>query len=538
MSTALTNAADGGSPERGLEVVRDPSVITAIRDVNQSEVADFLHSKGVPNLTVRENGAVVGQIPFELIDTTEVPLRELHVNHIKGLIDESAERFGGDGQDQPLETGMIPGVDLLKIADGFHRSKAQQRRGMTEVFAGVLRSSWDDLYNSRIPNALNSFDHKAIRFARVVIWMNEIWELTGFPEHMTLEQAALLAGMGGSGAGLKVTPDVREASNEWIGSHSNAWNLAPMTIHSHVKIASDVDPELISVTQERQRGDEITGPNQEMIKVLSEQIPKNYELQQMVVDAAVDHQLDPRRVRALCEHIKNAKTNGQAAEVIATIDWDELEPANKSKGTARLSRYSDPRTAGERVLEQSIAEIQSALERAEAIAASGEPLTPEQRRKVEEVDAKIRPFQGLLLRYVLAVDKILDLPDAPEPAQKAAKKAVAPVKKAVAKRGRGKVTAADKYAQAKAARENGGEVRVGQPRTRDDHEHQVGKNEFETGLLAFLNGASDVRPVIDSLQTARSAERLIRTNEKGFPMADRVEDMQADAAGYRKLFPR
>lgn len=515
-------------------MVRDPSVITAIRDVNQSEVADFLHSKGVPDLIVRDNGAVVGQIPFELIDTTEVPLRESHVNHIKGLIDESAERFGGDGQDQPLETGMIPGVDLLKIADGFHRSKAQQRRGMTEVFAGVLRSSWDDLYNSRIPNALNSFDHKAIRFARVVIWMNEIWELTGFPEHMTLEQAALLAGMGGSGAGLKITPDVREASNEWIGSHSNAWNLAPMTIHSHVKIASDVDPELISVTQERQRGDEITGPNQEMIKVLSEQIPKNYELQQMVVDAAVDHQLDPRRVRALCEHIKNAKTNGQAAEVIATIDWDELEPANKAKGTARISRYSDPRTAGERVLEQTTLEIQSALERAEAIAASGEPLTPEQRRKVEEVDAKIRPLQGLLLRYVLAVDKILDLPDAPAPKAEPVKKAAA--KKAPAARGRGKVTAADAYAKAKEARQNGNGAHVGQPRTRDDHEHRIGKNEFENQLLAFLNGTSDERPVIDSLQTARSAERLIRTNEKGFPMADRVEDIRVDAADYRKLF--
>lgn len=530
MSTVASNLPDGGSPERGgLEVVRDPSVITAIRDVNQSAVADFLYARGVEILGMKDDGSVLAPTPFEVIDNTEVPVRERHVRHLMKLLDRRAAKFGGEGQEQPVQLALIPGVDKLKISDGFHRSKAQQRRGEAGVFAGTLLSDWDELYDSRILNT-DAEQHQHIRFARVLIWMNEIWELTGYPEHMSLEQATLLVGLEGKGNRVSSDPEVVEAAKGWVTNKSEIWNLSPMTIHGYLRVRGAVDPELLEITRTKEDG-ELEGPTQDIVKVLAEKIPNNYELQQMVVDAAIDHNLGTAYVRTVCEQVQYCANNGEAGEVIAGIDWDTLSPTNKTRGTARISRYTDPRTSGEKVLDSSLEEIERAIERAKAIAESGEPLTPQQRQNVEKLDKRIRAIQGAALKYTLVIDEILDLPDAPEPTK------AEPAKQAAGRR-RGRVTAADKYAKAKAAREKEDGVHLAQPKTRDAHETFVSRSVFESELLAYLNGTAEDCPFIDTRQTVRSAERLISAHQNGFPMADRVEEVREAIADHKKISGR
>ncbi|MCA9332766.1 ParB N-terminal domain-containing protein [Candidatus Saccharibacteria bacterium] len=509
---------------------------TDVIDESQASLIDFLNLNGVEVVGLREGGLVDCYVPVELIDNEEVPVKEHYVESLAAQMDREAEKKGGAGQLTPVVLGLIEGESLLKIVDGFHRSAAQKRRGQSQIYSTVMHSDWDDLYDTRIFTAK---DHAQVRFSRVVIWMKEIWELSPFSEHMTLEQAVLLQRFDSSGARLTADTEVVEGAKEWVSRKETQWDIAALTIRDYIKISETVDPALVEATREKRSSHELAAPTQDIIKVFSQEIPNNYELQNIVLDAAKARNLKTALVRAVCDVVSGCESNAEAARKIQEIEWDKLEPKTKKQQSARIFNSNDPRLVGGRTLEGSHTEITKTIERINKIIESGEPLSAEQAAKLQELQAKIEIIKVSLGRLATRVSDLQDL--APESDTQKDELQI-PAKKTATTSPSSDSRATKPIA--KSSRSLGTDLPRSRVDTRPGRSSSGGRSmrsssdhfeEFEKELKAYLNGRSPDGPIISTRSEARRAKRIIE--EGNFKNKKRLEEVRGDIDEARSARP-
>ncbi|MBI4034658.1 ParB N-terminal domain-containing protein [Candidatus Saccharibacteria bacterium] len=353
------------------EAVRLYQPETATGD--EQELLEFLEANGCRITYVHEKGGLVEcYVPTELIDHEDVAVTDDYASSLAAQMQDLAKSEEGSGQQTPIGLALIPGQHLLKISDGFHRDAALKINGEPEVYATVKMTTWDGLYDQRI---YDSKKHPNLRFSRVVQWMREIWNITGLGNYgMSLEQAILIYRFDTDGSKLGFTPEQVGLAKEWVGQKEAKWDITAMTIHSHLKIAEHVDPKLVQATRVKARGDVLTAPTQAILKIFAEYVPDNFEFQNMVMSAAMAHNLKGPYVHAACEKIKDCGTVDEAREIIATIDWQNLEPVYENSANKALRRAFDPRIKGSKVLDKAASEINGVISRADLITIRGEEI--------------------------------------------------------------------------------------------------------------------------------------------------------------------
>ncbi len=319
---------------------------------------------------IREGGIVDCWVPTELIDHEEVPVKEEWARSLANEMHDIAESHGGSGQLSPVVMGLIEGEDQLKIMDGFHRDAALKINGEKRVYSAVQLTDWDGLYDVRIFTAK---DHAHVRFSRVVQWIREVWDFSDLADKMSIEQAVLLYRFETDGSKLGIDPEDVSAAKAWVARKEEQWDMAAMTIHSHLKIAETVDPKLIHSTREKKKSVKLEAPTQAIIKVFSEHLPNDFELQNLVMEQAKGHNLTGPEVKTLSNLVAGEDPE-EARSKLSQVNFDELKPSlGKSQQKAQRQAH-DTRHKGASVFVRAEWEIQSILRRAQLSAERGEEI--------------------------------------------------------------------------------------------------------------------------------------------------------------------
>lgn len=352
----------------------------------------------------REGGIVDCWVPAELIDHEEVPVKEEWARALAAEMREIAAVRGGTGQLSPVILGLIETEPSLKIMDGFHRDASLKINGEDKIYSAVQLTDWDGLYDVRIFTAK---DHAHVRFSRVVQWIREVWSYSGLDDKMTLEQAILLYRFGTSGSKLGLHPSDVEDAKGWVARKEQQWDMAAMTIHSHLKVAETVDPKLVHSAREKKKSDALEAPTQAILKIFSDQLPDNFELQNLVMSCAMAHNLTGPEVKTLCEKVAGKSLQEAEAEVTVT-DFDELKPSYGKTKQLALRRAHDTRYKGAAVFARAGWEIQSVLRRANLSIERGEEVDFDMAEKVQAAIERAKTLQTEIGNVAIALSQLLD----------------------------------------------------------------------------------------------------------------------------------
>lgn len=341
-----------------------------------------------------EERAVESYVPHELVDSEEVAVGFKYAESLAAQMSAVAEaNGGGTGQTTPIVLGYIEGEDRLKIMDGFHRDAGLILNGSETVYATIKKVTWDELYDFRIFNAK---ENPHVRFSRVVQWMKEVWGHSGLNHEISLRQAILLTRFDTDGSKHKLDQGYVEKVKDWIGQREKQWGLASMTILEFLKISDTVDPKLVHSAREKTDGKVLEAPTQSILKIFSREIPDDFELQNLVMEVAMAHNLKGPEVTAVCRKVKDCDSIEAAREDVEQIDWDKWEPAFAETKQRQLRRRYDPRHKGAKVLDAVGLEIESIINRTKVASEAGEPIDPTQRRLLIEAANKATELQRRL----------------------------------------------------------------------------------------------------------------------------------------------
>ena len=440
--------------------------------------------------TLREGGLVDCYVPFDLLDNEEVPVKEAWADSLANMFGKEAQEVGGTGQHTAVMLGLIETEPLLKLADGYHRSAALRLRGEPRVYATLKLTDWETLFDDRIFAAK---DHTQVRFSRVVLWMRESWQLSGLAERMSIESAVLLYRHKTDGSKLKLSPEDVAAAKAWVERKEEQWDIAAMTIHSHLKVAEHVDPKLVLAAREKVNPHELTAPTQTILEVFANELKDKFVLQNVVMEAAMKQNLTAPLVNAVCDLVKDCKTAKAARAKIAAIDWKTLEPKYGRTVKSSLRRAYDPRHNGADVLSKSATEIGKVIARVDQSLERDEEVNDEMLPNVEAAQQRVVELIEALGELTIKL-RLLAGEDEPEKPDKSTA--------ADTSRGRSPVVPASrsrKPTTPPAAPEA--------PPPNGDSPHAV---EFIDGLRAFLSGKSQDIPEMKTRVDIARAEHMIR----------------------------
>src|SRR3989344_4490382 len=153
---------------------------------------EYRHTKPFEQVTIvnkREGGLVEAYVPISLIYTQDVPVDASHVQELADSIAKEAKSRPGlrTGQLSPVLLAEVEEFDQLPIIDGFHRVPALKLLGSQEVYATIRpESSWEEIVDLRI---LAATTHRAVRFSRLVEWIEEAWQYSPWSEKIKAAQA-------------------------------------------------------------------------------------------------------------------------------------------------------------------------------------------------------------------------------------------------------------------------------------------------------------------------------------------------------------
>lgn len=347
------------------------------------DLAEFLLSTNVNLLGERGSGQYIGEVPIDVVDYEEVPVREDWAGDLAVQMQETAKRETGTGQQEPIQLGWVRGESKLRIIDGFHREAAVRRNGSPSVFAVVKEIDINTLYDERIFNAKN---HVYVRFSRVVHWMKEVWEHSGLSDKLTLSQAANLQTFNTSGARLGLAAEDVDAAKAWIKRKSELWQLHPMTIKDHLEIADTVAMDLVLATREKISSHKLEAPTQAILKVFKNSLPHQHELQRVVMETAIVNNLTGPQVKAVCTKVKSCTDRESAQAIIDEIDWDVWNAEYSSETERKLRRRHDARFQGARILAPALEAIERGNTRAQQSLDREEEVTPAMAENLRATD--------------------------------------------------------------------------------------------------------------------------------------------------------
>lgn len=121
----------------------------------------------------------------------------------------------------------------------------------------------------------------------------------------------------------------------------------------------------------------LDAPTQSILKIFSVELPNMFDLQNLVMDTAKEHNLQGPQVKALCMTIKDSASLEEATRIIRAINWESWESVYSRSKNKALRRAHDPRHKGRSVLINAERDVARTAERLDATVVRGEEVTPE-----------------------------------------------------------------------------------------------------------------------------------------------------------------
>jgi len=285
-------------------------------------------------------GLVEAYVPISMIYTQDVPVDITHVKELAESIEEE-QRLRPEsrtGQLSPILLGQIEDFGQFAIIDGFHRVPALKHVGNIEVFSTIRpKCTWEEIVDLRI---LAATTHRAVRFSRLIEWIEEAWQYSPWNEKIKASQAFQLKFIKAmTGSRIGVTPEEVEAIKGWVDKKCQSWHVSAALVYQNLSIARTADPDLVKEARERRSGHKLEAITPMHLSVISKALPYKYEMQKLVAQAAKDNSLTVPKTRSLAVHVSNIDDVEEVIRVINSGKWLSLEPVYSPRKQRELKKF-------------------------------------------------------------------------------------------------------------------------------------------------------------------------------------------------------
>lgn len=240
-----------------------------------------------------------------------IPL-ERTVTDFSLVDDQHAENIGASmaeerGQTTPILVRVrIDEEDEIKydIIDGFHRRDGARRQNQPTIKATVLYDCSDDeMYNRRI---LAASSVQSVQFPRIAEWMRRSFETTEWSKKgLTVAQVFGLAISDRKTTYSGLSPEELQRLKEWARGKCKDWDRGIATIYQILRVVEDANPELVKRVRNAGGGrDSARIVTPARIKAVVQAFPgeKNFRIQEVVINFALEHRLSSKAIDRLIEN--------------------------------------------------------------------------------------------------------------------------------------------------------------------------------------------------------------------------------------------
>jgi len=246
------------------------------------------------------------RLPIEKL-ATDVAVDPMHVR-------ELADSIKVSGPISPV----IVREDNLALIDGFHRVAALKELGFKDVECILTSCDDETFWDLRIMSASL---HKAVTFARVIDWIEEVFNFSSLRKHWEH----------GGGREYKSAYSVfasytrgnpPKEVKEWVESKAAKWGLSPNTIENWLHTKQTLAPELLKEAASPSKGE----VSLSAYHIVAEVLHDKPELQTHVIEKAKAEGLSSKEVRILAQALKQAP---EKVERITDIIEEEMRGLQK-----------------------------------------------------------------------------------------------------------------------------------------------------------------------------------------------------------------
>lgn len=326
----------GVNPDMGIPGMVEFAPIPTITDTRPS--IDIINSG--------ERARRLEMIPLEYVITETPVIDPVHAS-------ELAADIKREQQLMPIlvRGTVIDGELAYQIADGFHRSSGMKAAGEESIEAFVMYGwSYVELLNKRILSA-NSV--KSVKFGRLAMWMQELYEMTPWHDMGIGMSEAVTATVFKSPTieGKAIGNRDMSRLQEWVNGQARNWQMTTGELWESLGTIEQSDPRLVHLVRPTiNKGDEHSFILESHLKAASEAYPgkSNYPIQRALINWVLENKITPTGVDRMAADIRpNLKPGMKARDVTEVIlgiakGW-EFERQHRAETRARQAREAAAR---------------------------------------------------------------------------------------------------------------------------------------------------------------------------------------------------
>lgn len=401
-------------------------------EANQYDIANDLDVKDIIESNFFGKRLEIISIDRIILDDSIVD--ENHSNELQKSMKGKRKQISPIAVRARLKDGEV----VYDVIDGFHRCSAKKREkdstGIDQLLDAVVLygCSDEEMFDLRVL-AANSV--RSVSFPRIVTWMQRSFEQTKwYKKGLTLSQVVSMAyrkETEKSNLGLN-NEEIIEAK-EWVVTKAEKWNQTISTLYNNTKSAENADPELIKRVRIGGGGkhDKKGTLNPAKLKAITDELPGDYALQNVVADIISTRNFDKVQTRLISRAVARERDNPENLKLInenplisiGVLEIEEnisenseneddllLNPYNKpirdSENSISIA-YAIKKTPAElekeiNVLQETIFTLQKQLESTNG---GGNPLWYE---SIPDLSDKEREISTLFFKKFKSIDDIAD----------------------------------------------------------------------------------------------------------------------------------
>ena len=197
----------------------------------------------------------------------------------------------------------------LSVIDGFHRVAAMQELGFDRVETIVLDCNEETFWDMRITAAST---HKAVTFARVVDWIDEVFKLSPQLQNFTGSYTSAFNLFNAVDRGT--APDEVKA---WAQNKAQQWGLAVGTIRNWLYTRQSLAPDLLNEAKRASSQTEGGDVGFTHYYRVGETLSGNPDLQKQVIEKAKQEGLTSEQTREVARAIRQAPDSEEQKAILA-----------------------------------------------------------------------------------------------------------------------------------------------------------------------------------------------------------------------------
>ena len=293
---------------------------------------------------IEKGGLIEAIVPLDTIYREDVPVDSSHVEEIARSIKAEADLRGGSGQLSPVLLAHVPDFGQFLIIDGFHRVATFAAVGGEQADSPEYglrarirpNTSLEEVTDLRI---LTANTHKAVKFSRVVEWVEEAWSRSPWSDRINAAQAfTLVFSKTMTGQRMGVNPEEVDEIRNWVDRKCDQWRLSPHSVYQYLSVARIADPLLVKEARERRGGHQLENITLQHLKVIAKAFPFQYDFQQLSAKVAKGSNLTVPRTRALVGALAGTGNIDSATKMAESGAWTNLEPVYSPSRARELRR--------------------------------------------------------------------------------------------------------------------------------------------------------------------------------------------------------